>query len=173
MKIPTRKGNSVVRKRTSPKKSSSVSARGKRHHPKYGTSKLETYFEENFLKKLGLDYVYQYEAKDIGRFYDFCVFTKDGGSPVLIEIDGSFWHSDPRLIKEGEMTPIQKRNKRVDALKDKWALLHGIPIIRIWEKDIHENPEGVMENLRNRLHVIDDKIVKKKRRYNRKKLNEG
>ena len=170
MRVPSRNGNSVARKRTSPKKSSSASGRVKRRHPKYGTSKLETYFEENFLKKLGLDYVYQYEAKDIGRFYDFCVFTKDGGSPVLIEIDGSFWHSDPRLIKEGEMTPIQKRNKRVDALKDKWALLHGIPIIRIWEKDIHENPEGVMENLRNRLHVIDDKIVKKKRRYNRKKV---
>ena len=79
------------------------------------------------------------------------------------------WHSDPRVVKESEMNPMQKRNKRVDALKDKWALLHGIPIIRIWEKDIRENPEGVMKMLKDRLSLITETEEKKKKRHNIKK----
>lgn len=50
---------------------------------------------------------------------------------------------------------------RVDKLKDEWALLHSIPIVRIWEKDIRENPKGVMQMLRDRLYLEDDKGVKK------------
>lgn len=76
---------------------------------------------------------------------------------ILVEIDGSYHHSDPRLVKEEEMNPMQKRNKRVDELKNNWALMHGIPIIRIWEKDIRENPNMVMEYLKKRLYIEDEK----------------
>ncbi len=57
---------------------------------------------------------------------------------------------------------MQKRNKRVDEHKDKWALMHGIPLIRIWEKDIRENPKMVMEELKKRLYIQDEKIKVKK-----------
>lgn len=60
-------------------------------HPKFGTSKLEEEFAENFLDKLGIEYIWQYEAKEIGRFYDFMCFTKESHSPVLLEIDGGYW----------------------------------------------------------------------------------
>lgn len=66
---------------------------------------------------------------------------------------------------------MQKRNKRVDEYKDKWALLHGIPIMRIWEKDIRENPKMVMDELKKRLYLEDQKIKsienKKKRHVNK------
>lgn len=62
----------------------------KRHHPKYGTSKLEDRFAKEFLDRLGLKYVRQYEAKDIKRFYDFAVKSPNG-AVVLIEIDGDYW----------------------------------------------------------------------------------
>ena len=110
---------------------------------KIGTSKLEDDFASNFLDKIGIKYDRQFEAKDIGRFYDFCAYT-DTGSPILIEIDGSYYHSDPRLIKEGDMNPMQKHNKMVDKIKDKWALMHGIPIYRIWEIDIRNNPSMLL-----------------------------
>ena len=71
-------------------------------------------------------------------------------------------HSDPRLVKESEMSPMQKRNKRVDKCKDEWALLHGIPLIRIWEKDIRENPDKVMQMLKERLSLQDSKLTKEK-----------
>lgn len=56
-----------------------------KNHPKYGTSKLEEDFARDFLDKLGLEYTYQFEAKDIGRFFDFYC------QGVLIEIDGDYW----------------------------------------------------------------------------------
>ena len=126
-------------------------------HQKFGTSKLEQDFARDFLDKLQVRYIWQFEAKDIGRFYDFALFPKGGGM-ILLEIDGSYFHSDPRLINEGEMNPMQKRNKRVDEYKDKWALSHGIPLMRIWEKDIRENPKMVMEELKKRLYIQDEKI---------------
>lgn len=135
---------------------------------KIGTSKLEDDFASNFLDKIGVKYDRQFEAKDIGRFYDFCAYT-DTGSPILIEIDGSYYHSDPRLIKEVDMNPMQKHNKMVDKIKDKWALMHGIPIYRIWEIDIRNNPSMVLNELKNifiKENEKSDIIENNKKRHN-------
>lgn len=159
------KNNKTVKKK---KKSNNIHKPAKkRNHPLYGTSKLEEDFAKDFLEKLNVEYVYQYEAKDIGRFYDFFLPKQR----VLLEIDGSYFHADPRVVSEADIKPMHKRNKRVDALKDRWALLHGIPIIRIWEKDIRENPSMVMKELKERLHIIDNKnklLNEKKKRHNNK-----
>ena len=40
---------------------------------KYGTSKLELDFAREFLDKNNIVYIYQYEAKEIGRFFDFAI----------------------------------------------------------------------------------------------------
>jgi very-short-patch-repair endonuclease len=80
------------------------------------------------------------------------------GNMILVEIDGNWFHSHPDLVKESEMNPMQKHNKRVDKHKDDWALMHGIPLIRIWEKDIRENPNQVMEMLKKRLYIQDKKV---------------
>ena len=54
----------------------------KKEHPDYNVSKLEDRFAENFLDKLKVKYVRQFEAKDIGRFYDF--YLPD--SNLIIEV---------------------------------------------------------------------------------------
>ena len=59
----------------------------KQIHPKYGTSKLEEDFAHNFLDKLGVKYTYQFEAKDIGRFFDFYLQDEN----LIIEVDGDYW----------------------------------------------------------------------------------
>ena len=145
-------------------------SRGKviREHHKFGTSKLEQDFAKDFLDKLGVKYIWQFEAKDIKRSYDF--FIEPSGP--IIEIDGSYYHSDPRLVKEEDMNPMQKKNKRVDELKNKWALLHGIPIYRIWEIDIRKNPEKVMEELKEILHKQkkENKIKKEKNKRHKNRL---
>lgn len=124
-----------------------------RRHPKYGTSKLEQDFARDFLDKLGLEYEYQFEAREIGRFYDFKC------NNVLIEIDGDYFHSNPLLFEENELNGMQKRNKRIDEYKDKWAVSHGYPIIRIWEHDIRHNPEKVMKMLKERFYIDDEKAA--------------
>lgn len=142
-------------------------AKKQRSHPKYGTSKLEDDFAKLFLDPLGVEYESQFEAKDIGRFYDFKV--KDG---PIIEIDGSYFHGDPRLYKEEDLSSMQRHNKLVDEYKNKWALAHGIPILRFWEKDIRENPIQVMSELKERLHIEDEKkvIKEEKGRRHRNKI---
>lgn len=127
-------------------------ARSKKPHPKYGTSKLEKKFAKEFLEKLGVKYEEQFEAKDIKRFYDF--FLPD--YRVLIEIDGDFYHGYGKLHEE--KNPMQKKNARVDEIKNEWAAMHGIPLIRIWEHEINETPEKVLNMLRDRLGVEIEKL---------------
>ena len=135
--------------------------RSKKSHPKYGTSKLEKKCAKEFLDKLGVKYEEQYFAESINRYYDFYLPE----CRVLIEVDGDYWHSYGKVYEE--MTPTQKKNARVDKIKNEWALSRGIPIIRIWEHDINENPQKVMKILKENIGIATDKMIinenKKKR----------
>ena len=160
MKQPIKGGGVIKRKKPSTKK---------RKHKDYGTSKLELYFAKEFLDKMGLKYIYQFEAKDMKRFYDFAIVStdkkdyimesKDGLKSVkqdnqtffidlLIEVDGGYFHSDPRIVKENKLNPMQKHNKFVDKLKDTWAGMHCIPLLRLWEEDIKNNPNFVKNEIK-------------------------
>lgn len=139
----------------------------KRKHPKFGTSKLEDDFAKNFLDKLKVKYTWQFEAKDIGRFFDY--YLPDYN--LIIEIDGGYYHSDPRLYEEKNLNKMQKRNKKVDEYKNKWALMHGIPILRIWEKDIREDPKGVMKMLKERLNIEKEKITLNENKNKKRHIN--
>lgn len=134
-----------------------------RTKPKFGTSKLEVDFAKNFLDKLGVKYVWQFEAKSIKRFFDYYLPEHN----LIIEVDGGYFHSDPRIVEESKMNPMQKHNKRVDGLKEQWAAMNGIPVMRIWEKDIRENPASVMKMLKKRLSTAKDAVDKKKEKNKR------
>lgn len=152
---PTKDGSIkdlFVRKNDTPKE---------RKHPEYGTSKLEERFAKNFLDKLGYKYETQFKAESIGRYYDF--YLPDAN--LLIECDGDFFHSYGLMYEE--MSPMQKKNSRVDKDKDKWAVTHKIPLIRIWEHDINDNPEKVIDFLKKEVPFYIEKhnkeLEKKKR----------
>lgn len=137
---------------------------GKKKHKEYGTSKLEEKFAKEFLEKLGVNYVYQYKAESISRWFDFYIPSAN----LIIEIDGGWYHADPRVIEGKELNPMQKKNKRVDELKNKWAFSHGIPVLRIWEHDINKNPSKVMALLKEKLAVCSNKVKleeEKKKRH--------
>lgn len=184
MSQPIKGQGKIKRKKTVPRKPKYNPFRPKKKptNVKYGTSQLERDFAKEFLDKHGLVYIYQYEAKDIKRFYDFAVTAyddcfyfmeeKDGITCVkqenqhfnvdfLIEVDGSYHHADPRIVKESEMNPMQKHNKFVDSLKDRWARDNHIPLLRIWEYDIRHNKKKVLEELSK---FVDLSKNKKKRK---------
>jgi very-short-patch-repair endonuclease len=79
MRQPTR-DNKIIKRKSSHKPSTKIKQL-------YGTSKLEEDFARDFLDKLELRYVYQFEAKEIGRWYDFYLTDYR----ILIEIDGGYW----------------------------------------------------------------------------------
>lgn len=88
----------------------------------------------------------------------------------MIEVDGGYWHSDPRLFEGKKLNSTQKHNKFVDKVKDTWCALHGIPLIRIWEKDIKENPKMVMEMLKEKFGIAKNKVDLKKE-FNKRHVN--
>ena len=147
-----------------------VSSPKKRWHPAYGTSKLEDKFATEFLDKLGVEYEKQFKAEDIGRYYDFYLPKWK----LLIEVDGDYYHS--KGLTYEQMSPMQKRNNRVDKLKNEWAILHGYKIIRVWESDINENSTKLLERLKEYLLIEDEKIkrkeIRKKRQGIRKEKKE-
>ena len=192
-----RKNGSSIQKTDVRRNSKKVSSNKRVFHPKarYGMSKLEAYFAKNFLDKFNVKYVYEYEASDIGRFYDFaivavaegtkCVMEEKNGvyslsqkynnvRPILmIEVDGSYFHGDPRIVKESELNEMQKKNKVIDEYKDDWCRVHHIPILRVWEYDIYNNPRFVMKQIKdalNRLEVSDRKKIRKNRKFSSKSV---
>lgn len=167
MKQPVKGSGKVKKKKVVVKKHNPFKTRN--HKQEYGTSKLETYFATEFLDKLGLFYVYEYEAKDIKRFFDFAVTSdtkreyvfemnngiksiKQNAKTVfidfIIEVDGDYHHGNPDVVDVNNLNPMQKHNRFVDGLKDEWCAMHCIPLLRIWENDIRHNPKKVMDMLK-------------------------
>ena len=145
MKQPINKNTGIKPKKKKPIKEKYLN---------YGTSKLEVYFMENFLDKLGMEYVYQYEVKSIGRVFDY-YFPK---CLVILELDGNWWHFNP-LTNKKSPNRMQKKSMRVDELKNKWALANGIVLLRVWEKDVYEKPKEVMDMLIKRIGLEHEKQI--------------
>lgn len=136
--------------------------RKKVHKQEYGTSKLEEKFAHDFLDKIGVEYVYQYKAESIGRYFDFRIMPKG----PIIEIQGSYWHGDSRLYEEKDLNATQRRDIKIDELKKKWCTRNGIPIIYIWELDINKNPKMVLNYLKEVLKpYLDGSIDEKSKRH--------
>lgn len=96
----------------------------------------------NILDKLDIKYVYQYAV--CGFLFDF--YLKD--FDILIEIDGDFWHCNPNSkhkipIYESQLLTIENDKK-----KNKICETTNIKLIRIWESDIKNNLEDVINMLR-------------------------
>lgn len=154
----------TVKKRKKPTVSEIIKKnieRSKKPHPKYGTSKLETIFETDILKRLKVQYQKQFYAKDIKRYYDFYLPDLN----VLIEVDGDYYHSYGKIYEE--MSPMQKKNHRVDEIKNEWAALHGYALIRVWEHDIRNNPTKVLYLLKERFGIEEEKQIIKENKKKR------
>lgn len=71
-----------------PKKKIITSTFKHKHKKQYGTSQLEIDFAKNFLEKNGINFIYQYEVKEIGRFFDFAILPRNCKDFILEEKDG-------------------------------------------------------------------------------------
>lgn len=128
----------------------------------FGTSKLEERFAKNFLDKLNIPYTYQYKATGINRYFDFRVFPELKGP--IIEVQGTYWHADPRVYEQKDLNKTQKWDIKVDELKKKWCMRNAIPLIYVWEKDINEHPSMVLDYLKKALKPYLDGSEENKRK---------
>ena len=74
---------------------------------------------------------------------------------LVLEVMGSYWHSDPVLYPKGPQYAVQKRIKKHDSARNKKLLELGYSIIYIWEYDI----EHRFDELQKSLNVVLDSNI--------------
>lgn len=95
------------------------------------------------LKRNGVEYTFQFfiVEGEVCKSYDF----KIKGKPIIIEVDGDFWHGNPNSKNHYEKLDEVKIN---DLLKDIIASERGYKVIRLWESDINKDISIVMNSLK-------------------------
>jgi len=118
---------------------------------------LEKRFEK-ILIELGVDYKKQavvwvslIRGHKKYKVYDFQIPSKK----ILIEIDGDYWHCNPKKYPNGPINRVQKRNILNDSIKDRVAIAYGYQLIRIWEDDINNNTKNVTKSLKKVIGKIN------------------
>jgi len=75
--------------------------------------------EEFFFKYFSLDFAFE-------------------GAKVAIEVQGQFFHVDPRFYPNGPINAVQRRNFGRDKAKKKILERYGWELIEVWEKEIND-----------------------------------
>ena len=71
--------------------------------------------------------------------------------PILIEVDGNYWHGNKETMREGKPNFMQLRNKQNDMIKNWLAKKEGYELIRIKEKELIGEYDTIKENLSQRV----------------------
>jgi very-short-patch-repair endonuclease len=120
---------------------------GKTHTPE-SIAKIFSHRKMNKLEKLVADeldrasipYHFQYFIVENGicKSYDF----KIKGKPIIIEVDGDFWHGNPNQTNHYKNVDGVREN---DVVKTEMAIANGMRIVRLWESDIKKDPSIVLK----------------------------
>lgn len=92
------------------------------------------------LDKAGISYHFQFFLieDDVCKSYDF----KIKGNPLIIEVDGDFWHGNPKQTNHYVNVNEVREN---DTFKTKMAERLGYKVVRLWESDIKKDPSIVLK----------------------------
>jgi G:T-mismatch repair DNA endonuclease (very short patch repair protein) len=88
------------------------------------------------LLEMGVKFDPQFELK--GKLYDYHI----KGTNILIEVNGDFWHANPKKYKATDALPFPKKEVIAESLwkKDEKklniALKYGYNVLTLWEMDI-------------------------------------
>lgn len=106
-------------------------------------SKLEDLVADE-LDRLGIPYTRQAGIRDpdTGRYFACADFQLD--EKTVIEVNGTYWHADPRVYPNGPIHASQKRTLKGYAKKMKRFKELGIRVIELWEFDLRKNLPAVV-----------------------------
>lgn len=96
------------------------------------TSKIES----EVLKWLKDEEIRISQQFSLGKFY-FDAHVID--TNVLIEVNGDYWHCNPRVYLSGPINEMQKRMMRRDFAKKAFAKSKGYKLITVWENDVRKD----------------------------------
>ena len=116
------------------------------------TSSLETRMK-TILDKMGIEYYHQFFVKR--RSYDF----KIKKTKILIEINGDYWHANPKKYLENDIIINKQLAKDIwekDKQKTELAINNGFYVIKIWEDEMSKlSDEELALLLLNKINEID------------------
>ncbi len=113
----------------------------------FPATKLEKTFA-NMLDSIGETYIDQYRFS--GAAYDFYLPSCN----MLIEVNGGFWHADPRFYSDDSLIQIQRKSIERDIEKLVIALEGGYNYLCFWEHDVKSTPDIVLNELRNEIACL-------------------
>lgn len=89
------------------------------------------------------------EEEKIVEIWSFDFFLPDYN--LYIEVDGDYFHSNPKIYPYGPKTKTQRINFYRDNIKNKYCKDKNIKLIRFWESDILNDPQLIEELVWNSL----------------------
>lgn len=82
-----------------------------------------------------------YEIDTQYQLHKFLYDAHVKNTNILIEVNGDYWHCNPKVYVNGPINDLQKSHMRRDFAKKGFAIKAGYYLITLWEKNIKENPE--------------------------------
>lgn len=106
------------------------------------TDTLPCRLVEQVLKDLQIQYIKEHIVEMWS--FDFYLPEHD----LLVEVDGDYFHSNPRSYPDGPKTKTQKLNSYRDYKKNEYCTKHNMNLIRIWEYDIINTKDNVIQRIK-------------------------
>jgi len=107
-----------------------------KHHNFYNT-KPEQMFEQLLINK-NVKYVREKYINNNRWRVDFVIEDL-----YFIEINGDYWHANPRVYLNKTLTKVQENNIKNDSLKKEFILSIGKKLFYIWEMDLYNNIDSI------------------------------
>jgi len=105
------------------------------------TSNIENLVKSWLIEK-NINFIFQ------ARIQNVVVDFKIGN--LIVEVNGSYWHCDPKDYPNGPIYELQHANIEKDKLKKQLLIDLGYKIIYIWERDI----EMYLDKIKSQLNVV-------------------
>jgi very-short-patch-repair endonuclease len=113
---------------------------------KFKHTKTECHIRfENILKKLEI----KYEDEFVVEYWSFDFYLPEYN--FYIEIDGDYWHSNPKFYPDGPKTKAQKINYTRNISKNNFCIKNNLNLLRFWENQIINNEKDIICNLKKLL----------------------
>lgn len=86
-----------------------------------------------------------FEKEYFYKFYS--IDFADVENKIAFEVDGDFWHTNPKFFPDGCKFDAQKRNRINDKTKNSFLKNRGWTVLRFWEDDIKNNIEQIKQQI--------------------------
>lgn len=96
------------------------------------------------LTEFGISHVPQWGVRNPQGRFEAVVDFYLPEMKVAVEVNGTFWHTDPREYPDGPVKPAQKRVAEKYAKKMVLLAALNIPVVELWEMDLKRDLQGTV-----------------------------